>query len=155
MDKYLLYKKYAAFMEAYRKVRPHCITQKQAYKRIEYYPASRFYLSSKQVYNILLAMIRDKEGTLKKVSPIKRRMYTDLYETLINLSAKRQYQGMSLFQLADFVVLQPAKSLYIPAATMPKIYSFMISGGFDKFSDWNAFFNEHYKDNKHGRKPKH
>lgn len=150
-DSQLQYRLYSDFMEAYRKVLPHCYTQEQCWEKLNHYPAPRFYITPRQCYNVLLGMHHDKEEFLARQQLVKRRLYEDIYDTTLRLSGRWRYQGMSLSQISEFVVVQPAKSFYVERRTMEKIYSFMKAGGFKRYTDWNDFFKRHYKRRKDGR----
>lgn len=62
-------------------------------------------------------------------------MYDDMYDVVMRLSRKREYQGMSLLQIMPFVVSSPAKEFYIGTEHLRKMFiNIRLRGVYNHFS---------------------
>lgn len=105
---------------AYRDVYSHCYSQDEAWRKTINHPAPRFYISPKQAHEILRSMVRGDMSIVDNMRPLKRRMYYDLFATMQKMVQQKEYMGMSLWILCQFLVKQPAPQFYLAVETVRK-----------------------------------
>lgn len=109
-------------MAAYRDVVSGCYSQKQAYERTVVHSAPRFYITAKQAHDVLRKMVKGDFSEVDRFYPLKKKMYYDLYNILIEMSSHREYYKKSLWYICQFLVLQPAPEFYITPLAFSKIF---------------------------------
>lgn len=112
-------------MGAYREVYTKCHSQKEAYLKTVNHPAPRFYVSAKQAYEMLRAMVVGDMTKIDALAPLKRCMYMELFEKLQQLSQEKAFIGKSLWFICPFLVTLPASQFYISAQTFKDIFPSM------------------------------
>lgn len=109
-------------MDTYRKVYPHCFTQREAWEKVARHPAPRFYISPKQAHDILRLMVRGDNSVVNKMTPRRQRMYHDLFEKLQELQQRKQFIGKSLWYICQFLVVEPAPEFYMSPVSVNMIF---------------------------------
>ena len=108
----------AAYKEVYRK----CWSQQEAWEKTARHPAPRYYVTPKEAYEKLRKMVRGDMSVVERLGNSKRRMYLSLYDTLLRLTEKREYNTHSLWFLCPIVVSQPAPEFFMEPNTVKDIY---------------------------------
>lgn len=139
-------------MKAYSKVAHHCFTQKQAYQRTVMQPAPRFYITSKQAYQVVSKMIKGDFSEVDSMIPTRKRMYYEIFDRTMEAIQKRGYSGKSLHHIMPYIVIQPAPEFYMTYRGFEKIFQFMKHGRLDATPKWSEW-KQHYDPNK--PKPKY
>lgn len=120
---------------AYSEVVSDCWTQAEAWRRTVCQPAPRFYVKARQAHQVLCPMLKGDFTAYSKMRPLRRKMYDDMYDVVMRLSRKREYQGMSLLQIMPFVVTSPAKQFYISTEWLRKMFqNERLRGVYNKYS---------------------
>ena len=112
----------ADLLEAYRKVAPICLTQKQAWEHTVKSPAPRYYVSRKQAFQKVVKMIKGDFSEVNAMKPLRQSMYYSLYQKTLQMIDKREFAGKSLHYIMQFVVCQPAPSFFIQPYALMKIF---------------------------------
>ena len=115
----LLLQKCTDLMAAYRRVATNCSTQQQAWQETVNSPAPRFYITHFQAYQRMLQFYK-RDPAIKKLPLLQQRLFEALYETCLRMSQQKEYLGMSLYQLTQFAIMQPAPSFFVSAKSMPQ-----------------------------------
>lgn len=113
-------------MKAYRKVCDECpqgITQSQVYEIVVNMPAPRFYVDPRSAHQVLSPMVRGDRSEVEKMKPLRRQMYEDLLEVVVNLSRQQSHWGQDLYTLLKDAVLKPAPRFYIGRTRMSQIWN--------------------------------
>lgn len=117
----ITHQKYLDIMAAYRKLAPTCTTQQQVWLKLAACPAPRFYVTHFQAYQRMLQFFKgDKK--IKKLPLTRKRLYEALYDVCLKLSQQRQYLGLSLYQLVQYAIVQPAPSFFVAPSSMPRLF---------------------------------
>lgn len=109
-------------MAVYRQVYPKCWRQRDAYRRTVKHPAPRFYVTPKQAYQKILSMLDGDYSEIRKMGPLRQKMYRDLFELVLVAAEKREFIGKSLWFIIPWVVTQPAPEFYLAEETFKKIF---------------------------------
>jgi hypothetical protein len=107
------------YREVYQDV-PLGTTQTEVYEMVVAHPAPRFYIDPRKAHERISPMMRGDMSHLEKFNPLKRQMYMDLFEVVMNLSHKKHYR--SLYALLKDAVLENAPRFYIGAKRMSQIW---------------------------------
>lgn len=100
-----------------------CRCQKEAYNQTVHHTAPRFYIDARRAHCVISSMRRGDYTQLDKLSPLKRQMYQDLFDTVQRLYQKSAYWGKSLYYVLQFAILEPAPRFYIGADMMRMIWN--------------------------------
>ena len=147
----LLYQKCADLMAAYRRIAPTCTSQKQAWKKVADSPAPRYYITHFQAYQRMLQMYKG-DPAINKLPLLKRRLFEALYQTCIKMSQQKEYLGLSLYQLTQFAILQPAPSFFVSHTSMPRYYKIMKQYEKNHHRRFQYFYkNEYLKKKENGK----
>lgn len=112
-------------MAVYRKVVvdvPLGTTQTEVYEIVVHHPAPRFYIDPRRAHSVLSPMMRGDMSVLERLNPLKRQMYHDLYDKVMELSQKKGFWRKSLYYILKEAVLQPSPRFYINAPRMGQIW---------------------------------
>lgn len=142
-DKEITEQKYTDLMAAYRRIAPSCATQAQAWRRVAESPAPRYYITHYQAYQRMLQMFRG-DRKVREMSIYKKRLYESLYDTVIKLSQKREFLNMSLYQITQYAILEPAPSFFVSPTSMPRIFHEMKDVEKNKNRKFATFYKENY-----------
>lgn len=118
-------------MNAYRRIAPHCHSQKEAWEKTVSSAAPRYYVSARQAWDRLRHMIVGDFSEVDAMRPLKKEMYYSLFEKYIELSQKKQFVGKSLWFTCQFVVLEPAPKFFTKPKNLKFIFSFYKKYGKD------------------------
>jgi len=116
---------------AYKQVCGSCWTQRQAYERMVQQPAPRFYVTAKQASQVIARMVRGDFTFVDRMQPMRRQMYYDLFDVVMQLFEKREFIGKSLSYVMNFAVVQPAPRFYIGPIRAKNIRAFLRNGVYD------------------------
>jgi len=94
----------------------------QIWKRAVRMPAPRYYVTAKQAYQVLLPIVEGDFSGLEKMSPRRQRLYRSLYDKVLEMAGKPQYQGKSLWFLIPFAVGSPAPEFFVSEKWARLIY---------------------------------
>lgn len=130
-------------MAAYRSVVSSCSTQQQAWKRTVDSPAPRFYVTHFQAYQRMLQFYK-KDPAINKLPLLQKRQYEALYEVCLRMSQQKEYLGMSLYQLTQFAILQPAPSFFVSVKSMPRFFQLAKQYERDKNRRFMHFYKNEY-----------
>lgn len=86
------------------------INMDDVYKNIVNMPAKRFWVSDIRAALVVAAIIRG-ENVLENMWPLKREMYTEIYNRVMCLKLK--YPDFNVSQLSAMVIAQPAPKFYL------------------------------------------
>lgn len=115
-------------MQVYRAVVdsvPMGTTQTDVYRMVVEHPAPRFYVDPRRVHCVLSPMMRGDRRMLDRMGCLKRQMYLDLYDKVMELSQRKGFWGKSLnFKLRE-AVLEPAPRFYISPTRMGQVWQEM------------------------------
>jgi len=112
-------------MNVYNKVYRDCAmgtTQTEVYEMVVAHPAPRFYIDPRMAHLRISPMMRGDRRGIEKLSPLKRKMYEDLFETVLKVAQKKGFWGKSLYCLIRQAVMEPAPRFYISAKRMEQIW---------------------------------
>lgn len=109
-------------MAVYRQVYPKCWRQRDAYRRTVKHAAPRFYITPKQAYQNILPMLDGDFSKVEKMEPLRKKMYMDLFEIVLETAERREFIGKSLWFIIPWVVTQPAPEFYLAEETFKKIF---------------------------------
>ena len=112
-------------MKVYREVVADCpmkTTQEEVYDMVVNHPAPRFYVDPRRAHAVISPMMRGDRSALDRLIPLKRRMYEDLFSTVLMVSQKKNCWGKKLYYLLREAVLEPAPRFYIDAKRMGQIW---------------------------------
>lgn len=118
-------------IKAYRKIAPHCHSQKEAWEKTVKSAAPRYYVSARQAWDRLRRMVVGDFSGVDAMRPLKRKMYYSLFEKYIEMSQKKQYAGKSLWFACQFLVLEPAPEFYTKPQNLKFIFCFYRKYGKD------------------------
>lgn len=85
-------------------------------------PAPRYYVTAKQAYQVLLPMVEGNLTNYRKMSPRRQRLYKSLYDKVMEMADKPQYQGKSLWFMIPFAVGSPAPEFFVSEKWARLIY---------------------------------
>lgn len=88
-------------------------SQLDAYKMTVKQPAPRYYVSSKQAYQIISRMMRGDFSQVDTMLDNRRRMYHSLFEKVIELSESTMFVGKSLWHIIPFAITSPAPEFFV------------------------------------------
>lgn len=94
----------------------------QIWKKAVRMPAPRYYVTPKQAYQVLLPMVEGDFTSYEKMTPRRKRLYKSLYDRVMAMAGKPQYQGKSLWFLIPFVVASPAPEFFVSEKWARLIY---------------------------------
>lgn len=86
------------------------IRMNDVYRCIVNMPSQRFWVSDIRAALVVSAIMRG-EDKLKKMLPLKREMYMEIYQRVMN--ARKKYPNMSISELCSIVTMQPAPKFYL------------------------------------------
>ena len=112
-------------MKVYREVVADCpmgTTQTGVYERVVNHPAPRFYVDPRRAHQYLSPMMRGDNSVVDKLNPLKRQMYRDLYDKVMELSQKKGFWRKSLHYILREAVQMPAPRFYINTTRMGQIW---------------------------------
>lgn len=135
--------KYHDILVAYNRIAPECRQQADVWKRLAEEPAPRFYISHFQAYQRMLQMYKG-DRTINNLSPYRRRLFEALYDKCLELSQKREYCKLSLYQLTSFAITQPAPSFFISPATMPAVVKKARTYDMERRKQFSDFYKRQY-----------
>lgn len=118
-------------MAAYREVAPSCWSQQEAWEKTARHPAPRYYISPKQAWDVMRRMVVGDFALVDKMSKQYKARYYSLFEKLQQISQKREYLGMSLWQLCHHLVHQPAPEFFVKPETVKQIFLYYKKHGSD------------------------
>ncbi len=108
----------AEIMDAYRrifKIYGGKVDVHTLYKMVAFAPASRFFVSPRQAYRVIIRMMAGQPITNMRLS--NQRMYLEIYrrvqEELSQLSHNSQPSQSSLKSVIEKIVCQPAPEMYV------------------------------------------
>lgn len=117
---------------AYREVASRsCPSQQLAWVRTVRHPAPRFYVGGKKASYVMSCLARGDRDILDKMTPLRRAMYLDLEQVVLELSQKRQFCNSSISFITSFALTQPAKQFYISPSTFRSIFRYAKRYGID------------------------
>lgn len=99
-----------------------CRCNDEAFRRVVEHPAPRYYIDARRAHQYISPLTRGDRSAIEKLSPLKRKMYEDLFETVLRLWQNSAYCGKSLSFVLQFAVLQPAPRFYIGHTRMCQIW---------------------------------
>ena len=94
----------------------------QIWKKAVRMPAPRYYVTAKQAYQVLLPMVEGNLTNYRKMSPRRQRLYKSLYDKVMEMADKPQYQGKSLWFMIPFAVGSPAPEFFVSEKWARLIY---------------------------------
>lgn len=94
----------------------------QIWKKAVKMPAPRYYVTAKQAYQVLLPMVEGNLTNYRKMSPRRQRLYKSLYDKVMEMADKPQYQGKSLWFMIPFAVGSPAPEFFVSEKWARLIY---------------------------------
>lgn len=109
-------------MAVYRQVYHKCWRQRDAYRRTVQHAAPRFYVTPKQAYQRLLPMLDGDFSVIENMSPLKKKMYMDLFDIVLETAERREFLGKSLWFIIPWVVTQPAPEFYTTEERFKQIF---------------------------------
>ena len=112
-------------MAVYREIVPNCpqgTTQTEVYELVIQHPAPRFYIDPRRAHQVVSPMMRGDHSVLERLQPLKRQMYLDLYDKVMELSQKKGFWRKSLYYILKEAVMQPAPRFYINTTRMGQIW---------------------------------
>ncbi len=118
-------------MSVYRRVAPHCHSQKEAWEKVVSSAAPRYYVTARQAWDRLRHMVVGDFSEVDAMRPLKREMYYSLFQKYIELSQKKQYAGKSLWFVCQFLVLEAAPQFFMRPMNLKFIFSFYKKYGKD------------------------
>ena len=149
----LLLQKCTDLMAAYRRIADSCTTQKQAWERTVDSPAPRYYITHFQAYQRMLQFYK-KDPAIQSLPLLQRRQFEALYETCLRMSQQKEYVGMSLYQLTQFAILQPAPSFFVSPKSVPRYFQIAKQYENDKHRRFLHFYRDEYLKNKNKKNGK-
>lgn len=108
-------------LRIYRELAGDCWTQKQAYEKVVRHRASSFYILPHTAYNALRKVFKGMQSDVRCHTENDRRKYRDIYARIVERSAEPEYAGMSLRELCEVVVREPAPEFYLNPSTFSRI----------------------------------
>jgi hypothetical protein len=124
-------------MAVYRQVYHKCWRQRDAYRRTVQHAAPRFYVTPKQAYQRLLPMLDGDFSVIENMSPLKKKMYMDLFDIVLETAERREFLGKSLWFIIPWVVTQPAPEFYTTEERFKQIFH-EVKGWKRKPRQWNG-----------------
>ena len=109
---------YSDLIRSYCKACENSWTMMEACDKAVRMPAPRFYITPKQARKILAPMMKGDFERVDLYDPLKRKMYYELYDIVINMCEKREFIGKSLCHIVQFAVMQPASQFFIDGHTL-------------------------------------
>lgn len=111
-------------MRVYREVCANysCRDNTEALEKVINHPAPRFYINVKSAHTILSPMMHGDRTMLQKMTPQKRQMYEDLFDTVLRLSQKDRFHNCTLHHILRFAIQEPAPKFYIQLRRMEQIW---------------------------------
>ena len=112
-------------MQVYREVVdgvPMGTTQTEVYQMVIEHPAPRFYVDPRRAHSVISPMMRGDRSVLDKLGGMKRQMYLDLYDKVMELSQRKGFWCKSLYRILREAVLEPAPRFYISVTRMGQIW---------------------------------
>ena len=112
-------------MKVYRSVVANCpmgTTQTEVLELVVQQPAERYYVDPRRAHTVISPMMHGDRSRLENLSPLKRQMYEDLYNQVMELSQRQAFWGKSLYYILREAVLKPAPRYYISAKRMEQIW---------------------------------
>ena len=112
-------------MKVYREVVADCpmgTTQTDVYEKVINHPAPRFYIDPRRAHQVLSPMMRGDNSVLNTLNVLKRQMYFDLYDKVLELSQKKGFWRKSLHYILREAVQMPAPRFYINTTRMGQIW---------------------------------
>jgi hypothetical protein len=106
----------AAFREATKQV-----LSSKTYEIAVKMPAPRYYITPKQAYQIIAPMMKGDFTAFSMLKPLKRALYRSIFDKTIEMSARREFAGKSLWYVMPFVVCSPAPQFFISPKTLMMI----------------------------------
>lgn len=94
----------------------------QIWRKAVRMPAPRYYVTPKQAYQVLLPMVSGDYTGFQKMSHRRQRLYKSLYDLVMDMADKPQYQGKSLWFLIPFAVTSPAPEFFVSEKWARLIY---------------------------------
>ena len=105
---------------AYRDVYENCVTQVSAWRMTVRHPAKGWYVTGKQVAQILSPLLQTGQQP-QMPNKNKERKYTALLALVKELMNRRENVGKSLVQLCELAVKQPAPEFFISQSTARRL----------------------------------
>ena len=105
-------------IKAYCKACEGAWTMQQACDRAVKMPAPRFYVSAKQAYSVISRMMKGDFEYVDLLTPLRRRMYYELFDVTVRLCEKREFIGKSLWYIMPYAVTQPASEFFVKGHTL-------------------------------------
>ena len=87
------------------------VMQEDIYRRVVMQPAARFWVSEERALTVLYNMRKDYHGTLRKMYPLKRKMYKEIYRRTEEMITS--VPGMTKRDAVSLVVSSPAPEFYL------------------------------------------
>lgn len=112
-------------MQVYREVVENCpmgTTQTEVYQIVVEHPAPRFYIDPKRAHKWISPMMHGDRSALEVLSPLRRQMYQDLYDKVMEMSQRKGSWKKSLYYILKEAVLEPAPRFYINTTRMGQIW---------------------------------
>lgn len=87
------------------------ILMPEVYQHLSSVPAPRFYVTGTRAAHVVASMMREGEQALKRMRPLKREMFFEIYSRVLKLMPK--HPNTSIYHLCVRVTLQPAPKFYL------------------------------------------
>lgn len=107
---------------AYRKIYSKCRSQTEAWEKTVVQPAPRFYVTPKQCYEKMRLMVRGDFSEVDKMEPLRKQMYYDMFDILLEMTQQKEYLGHSLWFICQFLVNKPAPQFYLRPRTISQVF---------------------------------
>lgn len=99
-----------------------CRNNNEAFAKVIEHPAPRYYVDARRAHQYISPLLHGDRSRIEALSPLKRKMYEDLFETVQRLWQKSAYWGKSLHYVLQFAVLEPAPRFYIKPKRLHQIW---------------------------------
>lgn len=112
-------------MKVYREVVADCpmgTTQTEVYNMVVQHTAPRFYIDARRAHLVISPMMRGDMSAIDRLSPLKRQMYLDLFDTVMRLTQKKGFWGKSTYFILKEAILEPAPRFYVSWKRMEQIW---------------------------------
>lgn len=112
-------------MQVYREVVDDCpmgTSQTEVYAMVVTHPAPRFYVDPRRAHLYISPMMRGDYSKVEQLSALRRQMYLDLYEKVMELSQRKGFWKRSLYYTLREAVKEPAPRFYIDTTRMGQIW---------------------------------